>query len=108
MAFSPEDELLGFALVAELGEIRAHLAWIGILPGHRHRGHGRLLLSEVMAACRERGVDRMSLYVDERSDAVTLFDRAGFDRAGTLTYRWRCWRTSGRGAEDETSLAPGA
>ena len=89
LALYEGDRLLGFALAAAWSETAAHLAWIGVLPGDRSRGHGRRLLCDVMAACREQGIERMSLYTDVSVAAVTIYERLGFQRAGTLTYRWR-------------------
>jgi len=41
-----------------------------------------------MAACRERGGERMSLYTDVGLAAESLYANLGFQPAGALTYRW--------------------
>jgi len=83
------DRLIGFTLVADWDETASHLAWIGVLPEERGRGVGRHLLLEAMAACREQGSERMSLYTDVGLSAESLYDALGFKAAGALTYRWR-------------------
>jgi len=88
LALCEDDRLIGFALVADWSETESHLAWIGILPTERGRGLGRSLLCDVMAACRERGGERMSLYTDVGLAAESLYANLGFQPAGALTYRW--------------------
>jgi GNAT superfamily N-acetyltransferase len=83
------DRLIGFTLVADWDETASHLAWVGVLPEERGRGVGRRLLLETMAACREQGSERMSLYTDVGLSAESLYDALGFKPAGALTYRWR-------------------
>jgi len=83
------DQLLGFVLAAAMSETAAHLAWIGILPDQRGQGLGRLLLCHMMETCKERQIERMSLYTDTSAGAQTLYHRLGFTTAGALTYRWR-------------------
>jgi ribosomal protein S18 acetylase RimI-like enzyme len=92
LALLEGDRLLGFTLAAGVSEAAAHLAWIGILPDHRGEGLGRHLLCNVMATCRERQIDTMSLYTDASVGAQTPYQALGFIPAGALTYRWR--RTS--------------
>ncbi|MGD9676376.1 MAG: GNAT family N-acetyltransferase [Candidatus Bipolaricaulia bacterium] len=89
LALFDDDRLVAFALVAAWSETAAHLAWIGALPEDRGRGHGRHLLCDVMAACREQGIERISLYTDASVIGRTLYERLGFRPAGALTYRWR-------------------
>lgn len=83
------DRLVGFTLVASISETAAHLAWIGVAPDRQGEGLGRQLLCQAMARCRESRIERMSLYTDTTVAAQTLYGRLGFERAGTLTYRWR-------------------
>ncbi|MDD4903641.1 MAG: GNAT family N-acetyltransferase [Candidatus Bipolaricaulis sp.] len=89
LALFEDDRLLGFTLATAWDETAAHLAWIGIAPEHRRRGNGRRLLCGAMAACRESGIERMSLYTDVSLPAKSIYQRVGFQSAGTLTYRWR-------------------
>jgi ribosomal protein S18 acetylase RimI-like enzyme len=89
LALIRDDELIGFTLVASISETAAHLAWIGVAPGHRGRGLGRRLLCDALATCKEHQIERMSLYTDTSVGAQTLYHRLGFEPAGTLTYRWR-------------------
>ena len=89
LAMVEDDELIGFTLMAPMSETAAHLAWIGIAPHRRGCGLGRRLLCDVLATCKDRQIERMSLYTDTSVGAQTLYHRLGFERAGTLTYRWR-------------------
>lgn len=89
LALIEDDRLLGFTLVAEVSDVAAHLAWIGILPDHRGRGLGGQLLCSAMETCREGQIDIISLYTDTSAGAQTLYHRLGFAPGGALTYRWR-------------------
>ncbi|HKE99533.1 MAG TPA: GNAT family N-acetyltransferase [Actinomycetes bacterium] len=65
------------------GEIRK----LFVLPRARGRGVGRALLDAVLAAARERGLERLRLVTRGRYDrAIELYERVGFrrvDQAGT-------------------------
>lgn len=89
LAAFADDRLVGFTLVAPWGETASHLAWLGVMPEARRRGVGRRLLIEAMAASRECGSERMSLYTDVGLGAESLYESVGFEPAGALTYRWR-------------------
>ncbi len=89
LALVEDDTLIGFALVATMSETAAHLAWIGIAPDRRGCGLGGRLLQDVLTTCKEHQIERMSLYTDTSTGAQTLYHRLGFERAGTLSYRWR-------------------
>ena len=49
-------------------------AVVAVVPGHRARGIGTLLLKRLIEA-----EPRLSLSVDDRSDAVSLYERLGFE-----------------------------
>src|SRR6188472_3526265 len=51
---TPDDRLVGFALIMVNEAAAAHLTTIGVAPEHRRRGIARRLLDHVEAALRKR------------------------------------------------------
>ncbi|WP_349236021.1 GNAT family N-acetyltransferase [Altererythrobacter sp. TH136] len=71
----------GFTLVrAAPGE--EELLLIGVVPGHRGKGLGRLLLEQVMADARSRGADRVFLEMRFNNPAEQLYRAMGFQPIG--------------------------
>jgi len=60
VAVSPGGELVGFAMVLELGSI-AHLDELDVLPEHGRRGLGSRLLGTVCAWARDAGYSKVTL-----------------------------------------------
>ncbi len=64
------------------GEER-EIAYVGVVPEARRRGHARELLLRALAETRAAGVARLVISVDERnSPAWKLYERLGFEEAG--------------------------
>lgn len=57
---------------------------LGVLPGHRGRGHGRALMEALIQAAAERPepVTRLSLSVEDDNPAARLYTSLGFARVG--------------------------
>ena len=55
---------------------------IGVVAGHRGRGVGGQLLTELEAAAREAGVPALSLSVEPANPARRLYERHGFRTVG--------------------------
>ncbi|MFF3562543.1 GNAT family N-acetyltransferase [Streptomyces sp. NPDC002574] len=75
----PEDEP-GYGFVApDVPELT-----LGVLPGHRGRGHGRALMEALIRAAAEgpAPVARLSLSVEDGNSAVRLYTSLGFTRVG--------------------------
>ncbi|MFF9343436.1 GNAT family N-acetyltransferase [Streptomyces sp. NPDC014773] len=75
----PEDEP-GYGFVApDVPELT-----LGVLPGHRGRGHGRALLTALVRSALDqpRPVTRLSLSVEDGNPAVRLYASLGFVRVG--------------------------
>ena len=83
------DEVVGFSLVHSR-PAEAHLADIGIVPGHRGRGLGRrmLMYSLINAA---RDYDAVTLAVDvDNASAYDLYSDLGFDvEYRIITHAWK-------------------
>ena len=83
------DEVVGFSLVhSRPGE--AHLADIGVVPGHRGRGLGRrMLMYSLMNAARD--YDAVTLAVDvDNASAYDLYSDLGFDvEYRIITHAWK-------------------
>ncbi|MFE2561641.1 GNAT family N-acetyltransferase [Streptomyces sp. NPDC059352] len=77
--YLPEDRP-GYGFVApDVPELT-----LGVLPGHRGRGHGRALMEALIrtAAGRPTPVARLSLSVEDGNPAVRLYASLGFTRVG--------------------------
>jgi ribosomal protein S18 acetylase RimI-like enzyme len=57
---------------------------LGVLPGHRGRGHGRVLMEALIRAAAEgpAPIARLSLSVEDGNPAVRLYNSLGFTRVG--------------------------
>jgi len=81
---------LGYEWPAETAATGIREAWLGqlgVAPGARGRGVGSLLLAAFTDRARAAGFDRVGLAVDVQntSDALTLYQRAGFTTTATAT-----------------------
>ncbi|WP_253774520.1 GNAT family N-acetyltransferase [Goodfellowiella coeruleoviolacea] len=97
---SPSEEMIDLLhrpermLVPELVDYPAHLH-IDLLPSHQRAGHGRALMTRLLAALAERGVPAVHLgMVTANTAARAFYDRLGFHPipvadAGPLTYLGR-------------------
>lgn len=73
---------VGFLLVRATGD-EAEVLTLAVLPAHRRRGIGRLLMEEAMRRLYADRVASLFLEVDEGNEAaVTLYRRLGFRQVG--------------------------
>lgn len=76
------DGLIGYC-VALAGAGEMHLLNITVAAGHRHRGHARFLIAELVERCRRDGERQLWLEVRESNDgARTAYRRLGFVERG--------------------------
>ncbi len=75
-----DDRPLGCLLLAEITARQAlDLVYLGLLPAARGRGIGRALMQRLLGAVRERGLEVLTLAVDEtNTPALRLYHRFGF------------------------------
>jgi len=60
-----------------------HILDVAVHPEYRGHGLGKLLVEHVLAACRQRGAEFVSLEVrPSNSEAIGLYHRLGFDETG--------------------------
>jgi ribosomal-protein-alanine N-acetyltransferase len=75
-------QAVGFSVCQVVME-QADLLTLGILPGLRRRGFGRLLLVDTLTRCRQLGATHLFLEVAEDNEpARQLYERSGFDVIG--------------------------
>lgn len=74
--FAADDAGYGF-VAADVPELT-----IGVLPGHRGKGAGTALMTALIALGRSRGVQGISLSVEDGNRALALYERLGFVRVG--------------------------
>lgn len=80
--------LVGYAGIT-LGS-DADVMTVGVLPGARGRGIGRLLVEDLLAAARRAGARRVFLEVRVSNDvAIGLYTRLGFARIGRIRRYFR-------------------
>jgi ribosomal protein S18 acetylase RimI-like enzyme len=95
-----DGEHAGCVLLAPLGHgSLLELVYMGVVPGWRRRGVGRLLLRRALAHCDALGIDRLTAAVDARNHtARQLYSRFGFRpmaareayiNASSIDRRWR-------------------
>jgi len=90
----PEDDR-GYGFVdAETPELG-----IGVVPTHRGRGIGSLLLEALVVSAREQRYDAMSLSVEPDNPARRLYEQCGFQVVGavdgSLTMLLSLWPSGG-------------
>lgn len=71
----------------------AHIVYLGglaIHPGKAGQGHGKAMVKEIIALCKQKGFLRIELStatINER--AIRLYEQAGFQQEGVLrNYSW--------------------
>jgi ribosomal protein S18 acetylase RimI-like enzyme len=72
--------LVGLILCSRVRHDVGHVTQVCVLPDHRSRGLGELLIAATAANLRQRNFSLLSLTVTEaNARAVTLYERLGFD-----------------------------
>lgn len=79
---SDENAVIGYAIVLMTG-VESELANLAVARLAQHRGIGRRLLAEAMAAARRRGCQEMFLEVRaSNAAAIRLYSSSGFEAVG--------------------------
>lgn len=77
-----QDKLAGYVIFWIFKE-EAHIANVAVHPEYRHKGYGEQLLNWVIHFCRRKGVEKISLEVNEINDtALQLYTKTGFTQVG--------------------------
>ena len=72
------------------GVFDADLMTVGVLPDHRGRGIGTMLVEALIEHCREVGIERIFLEVREsNAAAVGLYEHLGFHEIGRVRDYYR-------------------
>ncbi len=80
------DKPVGMVLTSTVAEGVGHTTQVCVMPGHQHRGIGRLLMERSIEALRQRGYQALSLTVTASNrGAVELYERLGFQAAKTFS-----------------------
>lgn len=80
--YGGSGEMLGYFVAME-GVDEMHLLNITVAPRVQGRGHGRFMLDELCALCRDRGAKQLWLEVRESNDrGRAIYERYGFQRVG--------------------------
>jgi ribosomal protein S18 acetylase RimI-like enzyme len=79
------DKPVGMVLTSTVAEGVGHTTQVCVMPGHQHRGIGRLLMERSIEALRQRGYESLSLTVTASNrGAVGLYERLGFRTVKTF------------------------
>ncbi len=92
LARTPVGEVAGVLILIPPRHLPAwELGYLGVVPEHRGKGYGAVLLRFALRACREHGGEHLSLSVDTRNTpAVGLYRRFGFIQLQEQrVYLWR-------------------
>jgi ribosomal protein S18 acetylase RimI-like enzyme len=75
------DQPVGVLLLTEMTEWRGwDIAYVGVVPEARRRGHGRVLTRKAIEAARAANMGQLTLAVDNRNrPAWNLYRHLGFD-----------------------------
>ena len=78
-------------LYIDRSESEIHIIDIALLPEHRGRGIGRMLLEEILAEGKKKGI-KVAIYVEHFNPARRLYDRLGFRHMHTNgVYHYMEW-----------------
>lgn len=85
-----DGEAVALAIIDQRNFARWSLAVLGVVPAHRQKGIGSLLLSGILANAKARGVESIDLLVDSRNfGARRLYTACGFSaRKSRPIYLW--------------------
>ena len=72
------NQIIGFAICQTVSD-EATLFNIAIVPSHQGNGFGKLLLNELIARLKEKGVQTLWLEVRESNPARFLYEKIGFN-----------------------------
>ena len=72
------NQIIGFAICQTVSD-EATLFNIAIVPSHQGNGLGKLLLNELIARLKEKGVQTLWLEVRESNPARFLYEKIGFN-----------------------------
>lgn len=79
------DNPVGMVLTSTVAEGVGHTTQVCVMPGHQHRGIGRLLMERSIEALRQRNYESLSLTVTASNrGAVELYERLGFRTVKTF------------------------
>lgn len=74
-------QIVGAIAVVGHSEIRAQLRWFILHPNYRDKGLGKILLSESIAFCKNKGYQKVFLETTkDQEKAITMYMKAGFEK----------------------------
>lgn len=81
----PGEEIIGSARLGEVAQgcqtrPVAKIEWIGILPGHRNQGAGRILMETILGYIKTNGYP--SAYLQANISAIRFYEKFGFETEG--------------------------
>ncbi len=80
------DKPIGMVLTSTVAKGVGHTTQVCVMPGHQHRGVGRLLMERSVEALLQRSYQALSLTVTASNrGAVELYERLGFRTAKTFS-----------------------
>ncbi len=89
------DKVVGFALcrIVEPGLGTVGGAWIeliGVDPNGQHQGVGKALISQLLAHCREKNLQQVSIIANRHDDVLRdFFTSLGFKQGDAISYTLR-------------------
>ncbi len=81
LALSNAEEICGFAIVRTVVD-EAELMLFAVRPQSQGQGAGAMLISHVIAECRNKGIKHIHLEVRESNPAIRFYTKHGFKKTG--------------------------
>jgi len=80
-----DGKVVGFVAAVEAGNKVARVLMLGVLPEHRGKAYGKMLLGELYKSCLSKGLDTVVLEVRKSNrDALAFYERLGFSLYGEI------------------------
>jgi RimJ/RimL family protein N-acetyltransferase len=97
--FEKEGVTIGMFKLIPLAHRTSHIAYLGglaIAPEQSGKGLGQVMLLEILALCKEKGILRLELSTATHNEkAIRLYEKVGFEREGILR-RYTNLKSEGR------------
>ena len=78
-----DDRLIGYAILSRPGPEHIHLHHFMVAAAERNAGHGKHMVTEMVARCRAAGADTLTLKTpQDNSGAIRFYSRFGFAETG--------------------------
>ena len=80
-----DGKVIGFVAAVPSGLKIARVLMLAVLPGHRNKSHGKMLMKELYERCVAKGIDTVVLEVRKSNKAaLSFYEQQGFSVFGDI------------------------